>query len=139
MGVRLGGWVDLVRGFLRCRRTAVPGVSAARLRERAFGRIVSVVVAVVHGPRYADAAAPAPLQSRRTIRCVPAGLDGHGLPGAGGLGSPAPAGNAGHCFSALARFWISATVAESSEETLTANPLPVEATFAFTPLSSSGQ
>jgi hypothetical protein len=43
---------------------------------------------------------------------------------------------AGHCFRALARFWISATVAGSSEATFTANPLPVEATFAFTPLSA---
>jgi DNA-binding FrmR family transcriptional regulator len=45
----------------------------------------------------------------------------------------------GYVLSAFARFWISATVAPSSPETFTAKPVPVEVTFAFAPLSASGQ
>jgi chromate transporter len=44
-----------------------------------------------------------------------------------------------HILSELARFWISATVAASSPETFTAKPVPVEVTFALTPLTSSRQ
>ncbi len=40
---------------------------------------------------------------------------------------------------ASARFLISATVAASSANTLTAKPLPVEVTLAFAPFGTSGQ